>query len=229
MSPPSASLRHHHHLCSDGYGRCNAVHRVCLTTTHAPSYACAHYQNVAAASFRQPALVGSMPRTRRGVVGGGPTSVTLAPPGSLQYPNRRWVRHHALLGGRMLLCDCECGLHLTADGRLCVGEDGGIYGVAYCCPVCDVSLCGACHDAGHAHHQHRRSHTMEAVQPPPPSLQSGPGHAPLSAPPPSPRTVEWLQGVHCVTYDTYETDVYADERDCLVYYHLTAIHPLQLP
>ena len=169
-----------------------------------------------------------MPRTRRGVVGGGLTSVALAPPGSLQYPNRRWVRHQALLGGRMLLCDCECGLHLTADGRLCVGEDGGIYGVAYCCPVCDVSLCGACHDAGYAHHQHRRSHTMEAMQPPPPSLQSGPGHAPLSAPPPSPRTVEQLQGVHCVTYDTYETDVYADERDCLVYYHLTATPQLPL-
>jgi len=154
-------------------------------------------------------------------VAGAPTSVDTAPPGALQYPNRRWVRHAALRGGLERRCGCECQPHQTLSGRLCAGARGVIYGLAYHCDVCDDDLCLACYDAGYDHHQHRRSHVLVEIPPPPPSLQSLPDQKPLSEPPPSPRSIHLRCGVNCITYDSYETDVYNDARDCLVYYHWT--------
>ena len=167
-----------------------------------------------------------MPRTVQSVVAAAPTSVDTAPPGSLQYPNRRWVRHAPLGGGLTRACGCGCDAHRSEEGRLCAGEDGIIYGVAYHCEHCRDDLCAACYTAGYAHHQHRCDHRMVDVQPPLPSLQPPPGCVPFSAPPASPRSTQRLQGVHRLTYDSYEADVYNDARDCLVFYHRKP-HPPQ--
>ena len=140
-----------------------------------------------------------MPRSVKRTVAGAPTSAATAPPGSLQYPNRRWVRHAPLRGEQERRCGCDCQPHAThtLHGRLCAGVRGVIYGTAYHCDECDDDLCAAWYSAGYAHLRHRRSHALIEVAPPPPSLQPLPGQTPLSAPPPSPRSLQ-LRGVQCV-------------------------------
>ena len=158
------------------------------------------------------------------------TGVATAPPGSLRYPNRRWVRHTGLQGGLQRRCECDCGTHCTeGGGRACVGVMSIIYGAAYHCALCGDDLCSACYSAGYSHHRHRRNHVMEEIAPPPPALHSSPDLKALSSPPPSPRTVERLQGVRIVTYDSYETDVYDDQRDCLLYYNHNILATLAAP